>query len=280
MKKSFSKTLIIAFLSCFVLTTYLIDFKSIFLSVEITAYLMYGMLSLLLGTLILNIDTIKTSISMLKVKKSNVNDIPKKMYLFTKAHNNKELDSCNLDVLCKDDKILRAFFSKFKEKYNKEEIRTFLLTQKKQIELVKIDICELYGYNYVIIAIASIGAYIYDSHMKGILAVSMMLAASNLAVYRKIKSNIEHLNSIIDLCQNVSEDILEFRNARYVMYKANDLLLLDDIEIEVISIPKKTEPTKKDSLLNIEDRKSSLISLNSSKSKSKSNIKEDRRIAM
>lgn len=280
MKKSFSKVLIIAFLSCFILTTYLIDFKSIFLSVELTAYLMYGTLSLLLGTLILNTNTLKASVSMLKVKKSNVQDIPKKMYLFTKAHNSKKLDSCNLDVLCKDDKILRAFFSKFKEKYNKEEIKTFLLTQKKQIELVRADIYEFYGYNYVIIAIASIGAYIYDSHMKGILAVSMILAASNLALYRKIKSNIEHLNSIIDLCQNVSEDILEFRNARYVMYKANDLLLLDEIEIEVVSIPKKAEATKKDTISNIEDRKSSLINLNSSKSKSTRSTREDRRIAM
>lgn len=215
---------------------------------------------------------------MLKVKKSNVKDIPKKMYLFTKAHNGKQLDSCNLDVLCKNDKILRAFFSKFKEKYNKEEIKTFLLTQKKQIELMKNDISELYGYNYVIIAIASVGAYIYDSHMKGILAISMLLAVSNLAIYRKIKSNIEYIYSVIDVCQSVSEDILEFRNARYVMYKASDLLLLDDIEVEILSAPKKIEKSKKDTHSDIEDRKSSLIKLNSSKSHS--NSRENKRIAM
>lgn len=278
MKKSFSKTLIVAFLSCFMLTTYLIDFKSIFLSVETTAYLMYGTISLLLGLIILNTDTIKTSISMLKVKKSNVTDIPKKMYLFTKAHNSKQLDSCDLNVLCKNDKILRAFFSKFKEKYNKQEIKTFLLTQKNQIELIKNEISELYGFIYVIIAIASVGAYIYDSHMKGILALSMILAVGNLSLYRKIKSNIEYIYSVIDLCQNVSEDILEFRNARYVMYKTNDLLLLDEIEVEVLSIPKNKEEIKKDTHSDIEDRKSSLIKLNSSKSNS--NMRENKRIAM
>lgn len=279
MKKSFFKSMIVMLLGTFIATTYLIDFKAIFLSVEVTAYIMYGVVFALLGIMLLNIDSVKTYISLMRSRKNEIKKVPEKVYRFTRAHHSRDLDNCNIDEITKGDKVLYLFFSKFKEKYSKAELRTFLISQKNQLNVIHKEIRDVNNCLYVITVLSTVSAFIYDSHMKGILALSMGLTILNLIGLRKAEENLEYIETIISVCNDICEDILDFKNARFIMYKVKDLLLLDDEEIIIATkeVKKVVEVTKEMATVpEIEDRKSALINLGSSNRKKNSSSNKKR----
>lgn len=279
MKKSFFKSMIVMLLSTFIATTLLIDFKTIFLSVEATAYIMYGAVFALLGIILINIDSVKTYISLMRSRENEKKKVPEKIYRFARAHHSRDLDNCNIDEIAKGDKVLHLFFSKFKEKYSKAELRTFLISQKNQLSIINKEIRDVNNCIYLITALSTISAFIYDSHMKGILALSMCLIILNLVGLRRAEKNLEYIETVISVCNDICEDILDFKNARYIMYKVKDLLLLDDEEIIIVTkeVEKVVEVTKEmDVVPEIEDRMSALINLGYSNKKKNSSLNKRR----
>lgn len=276
MRRSFYKNAVIVALLCFLATAYIIDFKSIFMSVEPVSYLIYGITFALIATCTLKKDSLLEYFRLLKVSKDDLKNIPEKTYNFSKVSNSRQLKNCNIEEYSGKNKVLYSFFSKFKEKYNRAEIETHLLTLRNQISISAKKAREIGNFLYVIIAVSTVSAFIYDSHMKGILAVSMFLTVGNLMVQKRIESNIEYLETVINLCMDISGDILDFKNARYVMYKTMDLLLLteDDVVIKTIEPKKMIATSKKIGASNeIENRKSALMKLNNKKSSINTNQK-------
>lgn len=285
-KQNLVKMAVIAFLSSFVLTMYSTKFKSIIFGVDMPSYFIFGFVTLICGLLLLNMDDIKNWTEMVSKKGKNIKDIPDTVYTFCKKYYfESEADAAKFVKKDVHNKDLANFFVRYVDKNTKEEIAEYLGTQSLVTKLKENSARKVINYNNLFILIGVVASYIYDSNIKGVLLLAGGLSIYNLMIAKNIEKNIMVLNQMNELYKSVSEDILNFKNAKYIMYKCKSILMLDDeyVTVDNLEIPEsvveineqdmvaEAKPMTKPNDFNIEGRKSALITIGKNKNK-----KEDR----
>ena len=283
-KYSLFKITSLAFLSSFVLTMYSTKFESIILGVDFPSYFIFMAMSAICGLLLYTKEEIKDwfELTLKKDKNINVNNIPDLVYNFCKTYYFK--DDSEVTNFVKNeikDKNLANFFVRYLDKNTKEEIDEYLgaqdvLKKQKESNARKVMSC-----NNLLITIGVIASYIYDSNIKGILLLAGGFSIYNMIISRNIEKNIAMIDKMTELYKHINEDILLFKNPRQIMYKCKSILMLEDAYVTVdnldvleTTIPAvatedkevtKEKPHLKD--MNIEERKSALVTIGKNKNK-------------
>lgn len=275
----------VAFLSSFVITMYTTKLKSIVFGVDMPSYLIFACVTIICGLLLLNKEDIEDWVQMISKKGKKTENIPDHVYEFCKKYYfESEAETVKYVKTEVNNKSLANFFVRYLDKNTKDEIEEYLDTQKVVVNRRKDNARKVIGYNNLFILLGVIGSYIYDSNLKGILLVAGALSIYNLVLAKNIEKNILAAQQLNALYKNIAEDILNFRNAKYIMYKCKSILMLDDeyVSVDNIEIPEQidiTEAVKVEAKeknipmptdLSIEGRKSALITIGKNKA-----IKED-----
>lgn len=283
-KYSLFKITSLAFLSSFVLTMYSTKFESIILGVDFPSYFIFIAMCSICGLLLYTKEEIKDwfELTLKKDKNINVSNIPDLVYNFCKTYYFK--DDSEVTNFVKNeikDKNLANFFVRYLDKNTKEEIDEYLgaqdvLKKQKESNARKVMSC-----NNLLITIGVIASYIYDSNIKGILLLAGGFSIYNMIISRNIEKNIAMIDKMTELYKHINEDILLFKNPRQIMYKCKSILMLEDAYVTVdnldvleTTIPAvatedkevtKEKPHLKD--MNIEERKSALVTIGKNKNK-------------
>lgn len=285
-KYSLLKMVSLAFLSSFVLTMYSTKFESIILGVDFPSYFIFMAMSAICGLLLYTKEEIKDwfELTLKKDKKINVNNVPDLVYNFCKTYYFKEDSEVTNFVKTEiKDKNLANFFVRYLDKNTKEEIDEYLgaqevLKKQKESNARKVMSC-----NNLLITIGVIASYIYDSNIKGILLLAGGFSIYNMIISRNIEKNIAMIDKMTELYKHINEDILTFKNPRQIMYKCKSILMLEDayVTIDNLEVLETTTPTvvgeykevvkEKPQLkgINIEERKSALVTIGKNKNKAK-----------
>lgn len=275
----------IATLSCLtvvMLLLYITKIESIILSVDIPSYFIFISMITICGLLLYSNEDIKDWIEMISKKNNDKRNIPELIYNFCKNHYFKsEAETIDFVKNEIEDKGLANFFVRYIDKNDKYEIQEYIGMQeiaiKKKIENAK----KVINFNNVFIIVGVAASYIYDSNIKGILLMAGAMSIYNLMVSKNIESNIESLRQMNELYKNIYEDMLEYKNAKYIMYKCKSILGIDDdyvtidnIEVETntkeIVIENNIEKNKTIKVspdINIESRKSALVTIGKNKNR-------------
>lgn len=283
-KYSLFKITSLAFLSSFVLTMYSTKFESIILGVDFPSYFIFIAMCSICGLLLYTKEEIKDwfELTLKKDKNINVSNIPDLVYNFCKTYYFKgDSEVTNFVKNEIKDKNLANFFVRYLDKNTKEEIDEYLgaqdvLKKQKESNARKVMSC-----NNLLITIGVIASYIYDSNIKGILLLAGGFSIYNMIISRNIEKNIAMIDKMTELYKHINEDILLFKNPRQIMYKCKSILMLEDAYVTVdnldvleTTIPAvatedkevtKEKPHLKD--MNIEERKSALVTIGKNKNK-------------
>lgn len=275
----------VAFLSSFVITMYTTKLKSIVFGVDMPSYLIFACVTIICGLLLLNKEDIEDWVQMISKKGKKTENIPDHVYEFCKKYYfESEAETVKYVKTEVKNKSLANFFVRYLDKNTKDEIEEYLDTQKVVVNRRKDNARKVIGYNNLFILLGVIGSYIYDSNLKGILLVAGALSIYNLVLAKNIEKNILAAQQLNALYKNIAEDILNFRNAKYIMYKCKSILMLDDefVSVDNIEIPEQIDITEAVEVeakeknipvptdLSIEGRKSALITIGKNKA-----VKED-----
>lgn len=275
----------VAFLSSFVVTMYTTKLKSIVFGVDMPSYLIFACVTIICGLLLLNKEDIEDWVQMISKKGKKTENIPDHVYEFCKKYYfESEAETVKYVKTEVKNKSLANFFVRYLDKNTKDEIEEYLDTQKVVVNRRKDNARKVIGYNNLFILLGVIGSYIYDSNLKGILLVAGALSIYNLVLAKNIEKNILAAQQLNALYKNIAEDILNFRNAKYIMYKCKSILMLDDefVSVDNIEIPEQIDITEAVEVeakeknipvptdLSIEGRKSALITIGKNKA-----VKED-----
>lgn len=288
-KYNLFKIVSVAFLSSLVITMYSTKFKSIVLSVDLLSYFIFACVTVICGLLLLNKEDISDWIQMISKKEKKTEDIPDTVYNFCKKYYfESEADTISFVKNNVKNKSLANFFVRYLDKNTIEEIDEYLATQEVAVNRKKDNARKVINYNNLFILLGVIASYIYDSNIKGVLMIAGALSVYNLIVSKNIESNIVSLQQTNALYKMIAEDILNFKNAKYIMYRCKSILMLDDefVSVDNIEVPKHidiTEAVENHSTennisiptdLNIEGRKSALITIGKNKNKQTDNNKK------
>lgn len=270
----------VAFLSSFVITMYTTKLKSIVFGVDMPSYLIFACVTIICGLLLLNKEDIEDWVQMISKKGKKTENIPDNVYDFCKKYYfESEADTVKYVKTEVENKSLANFFVRYLDKNTIDEIEEYLDTQKIIVNRRKDNARKVIGYNNLFILLGVIGSYIYDSNLKGVLLVAGALSIYNLVLAKNIEKNILAAQQLNALYKNIAEDILNFRNAKYIMYKCKSILMLDDefVSVDNIEIPEQIDITEAVEVeakeknipvptdLSIEGRKSALITIGKNK---------------
>lgn len=285
-KNNLCKTATIGFLASFIATLYVTKFKSIMLGVSGQSYLIYISTLIICGVLVYGNEEFKSWLKIVLKQKINTKNIPDIVYNFCKKY-----------YMCTDkeavgfvkenvkDKELANFFARFLDKNNYQEISDYLDIQYNIFKDNELKIRKVVNYNNIFLLFAIATSYVYDSNIKGIILISGILSIFNLLTSKKIDSYINNQRLMISLYKNISQDILKFKNPKYIMYKCENILMLteDEITIEKLVVADekpivRTITNRVNNLdVSIESRKSKLITIGAKNTIN--NIEEDKKIS-
>lgn len=284
-KYSLFKIASIAFLSSFVLTMYSTKFESIVLGVDIPSYFIFMAMILICGLLLYSSEEIKDwfTLTFKNNNNININDIPDVVYNFCKTYyftsDSEVTDFVKNEV---KDKSLTNFFIRYLDKNTKEEIDEYLGTQEILKKQKESNARKVMSCNNLLIVLGVIASYIYDSNIKGILLVAGGFGIYNMILSKNIEKNIIMIDKKTELYKQINEDILLFKNPRQIMYKCKSVLLLEDAYItidnlnmletsNIINEDIEENDVVKETLtstdINIEERKSALVTIGKNKQK-------------
>lgn len=283
-KYSLFKIASLAFLSSFILTMYSTKFESIVLGVDFPSYFIFIAMSAVCGLLLYSKEEIKDwfELTLKKDKNIKVNDIPDLVYNFCKTYYFKE-DSEVTNFVKNEvkDKNLANFFVRYLDKNTKEEIDEYLGTQEVLKKQKESNARKVMSCNNLLITLGVVASYIYDSNIKGILLLAGGLSIYNMIISRNIEKNITMIDKMTELYKHINEDILLFKNPRQIMHKCKSILMLEDAYVTIDNLEvletatlivegedkKVTEEKPKLKDMNIEERKSALITIGKNKNK-------------
>ena len=274
----------IAFLSSFVVTMYSTKFKAIMLGASAPTYLIFAFTTIICGLLLLNKEDLSDWVHMVLKTEKNTHHIPDTVYNFCKKYYFSE-ESETIEYVKTEvkSKSLANFFTRYLDKNTMDEIDDYIASQELILNRKKDNARKVISNNNLFLLIGVIASYCYDSNIKGVLIIAGVCSIYNLYLSKNIETNIVTNQQLNVLYKTVAEDILNFRNAKYIMYKCKGILMLDDeiVTIDNIEAPKATnteiveEGVSLDSditvtvplyeNISIESRKSALITLGKNK---------------
>lgn len=269
---------IVALLSTCTIALYITKLESIILGVDIPSYFIFVSMMIVSSLLLLNKEDVIDVIKMATSKENNKTEIPNKIYNFCKHYyfDSEETVTEYLKTEVKN-KRLANFLVRYIDKNTKEEIDEYIAAQEVIASKSSDNARKAVYYSNVFVVISVIASYIYDSNIKGILLIAGALCLSNLFVYKKVEGNIAQNREEIHLYKNISDDILNFKNAKYIMYKCKNLLAIDedfvtidDLVVNESNVVQTEEvETNKEPVKHfdnaIEERKSALITIGKNK---------------
>lgn len=281
MKKDNLATLaIVTLLATCTIALYVTKIESIILGVDIPSYFIFASMMIISALLLLNKEDIYDIFKMATRKEYNKNEMPNKIYNFCKHYyfDTEETVTEYLKTEVKN-KRLANFLVRYVDKNTKEEIQEYISAQESMSSKSFDNARKVVYYSNIFVFISVIASYIYDSNIKGILLIAGALCLSNLFVYRKVETNIAQSREELVLFKNIYEDILNFKNAKYVMYKCKSLLAIDEdfLTIDDLTITENVKENKEEEKvekkkekpinydLNIEERRSALITIGKNK---------------
>lgn len=287
-KDNFIGTGIVVSLATCIGFMYLTKIKSIILGVDIPSYFIFASVLAICTIMLFSKNDILDFLTMSTNKNDNKKETPDIIYDFCKAYYLKSTkEAANFVRLNVKNKDLANFFVRYLDKNNKEEIYEYICAQESLINKKANNARKIVYYFNFFVMLGTLASYIYDSNIKGILFISGILCLANLVFYRKIEKNIIDVKENIVLYKNIYEDILNFRNAKYIMYKCKNILNIHDdfvtidnlevdenlVDVEFTTIEDKPSIAND---LNIEARKSAVVTIFNRKNRNsnKYNIKK------
>lgn len=263
-KLNFFKTILISFLGSFIITLYATKFKSIALATDLSSYLIYFFSLAFFALITYSNKEISDWGKTLNEKEKNLRDIPNQIYKFIKMHYNNNNTDMELFLMTEVSNIeLKDFLKKYFDKNSQEEIQIYIKNQRKTLNDEIRNTKKVVKYNGVFILLSTIASYIYDSNIKGILFLSAVLFISNILFSKNIDKIIDNKSMLNNLFENIYQDITHFKNAKYIMYKAEELLMLDSDYTEIseenkTKIRKETSVSKVKPFINSNNKKNEL----------------------
>lgn len=219
-----------SFLGGLIATLYFTKIKSIIASVDITSYILFTSTSLFAMLTVYSktefFDFIKSVHD-----KTLITSYPKHLYEFCKNYywESEEQYVKYVEENIKDES-LKKFCVRFIDKNDRSELEEYLNSTKVLNKKTFNNAKKVVYLNNCILLVGVVMTYIYDTNIKGVLLIASLLAVLNIYMSKNISRNILIKEAVQNLFENIYNDILTFKNAKAIMYKAESLLLLDSSE--------------------------------------------------
>ena len=236
-KESILKTTLVVFLISFVGTLYLTKFKSILFGMSFPSYLIFGAIVAVCGLVVYSKEELKSWYSLV-TNNYNLNVVPEAIYSFSKSlFLSDEKGAYSFVQNNVHNENLKGFLMRFVDKNTKEEVDEYLDVQKSLLRKKETSAHKIVSNNTLFILFGVVAGYIYDSNIKGLLLIATIASVANILTTKRIEESIAKESLLLSLYSNISNDILSFRNPKYIMYKCENLLLLNDDMFTDVNIP-------------------------------------------